>query len=132
MPLLNVIADGGEKMLARRTHHINLMRQICILADADIELHGPGLQLPLANSTPMSAVKEAAPFMGSKRTTTYVKFLVPLLELGCTQLAQVVYNEGDRPCLIPGSRLGQIFGDNSCKTSMLKPSMSWKKTCASP
>ena len=109
--MISMHADQADKVLAKRTHHFNLMRQICILADADIELHGPGIQLPLAGSTLMAAVNAAVPVHGNKRSTSYVKFLVPLLELDCTQLAQVVHIERDLPYLIPASKLAQLFGE---------------------
>ena len=113
--MISMHADQADKVLAKRTHHFKLMRQICILADADIELHGPGIQLSLAGSTLMAAVRAAVPVHGNKRSTSYVKFLVPLLELGRTQLAQVVYIEQDLPHLIPASRFAQLFGERVVK-----------------
>ena len=113
--MISMHADQADEVLAKRTHHFNLMRQICILADADIELHGPGIQLPLAGSTLMAAAKAAVPVHGNKPSTSYVTFLVPLLELGCTQLAQVVHIERDLPYLIPASKLSQLFGESIVK-----------------
>ena len=44
------------------------------------------MDLDLSCSTLMAAAKQALQEQGAKPSTSFIKHLVPLLELGCTQL----------------------------------------------
>ena len=108
--LVNVVADQADATLARRTQHFNVLRQICILAEADVKLQGLGLDLDLTCSSLMAAAKLALASLGGKIGTSFVKYLTPMLELGCTQLKQVVYYEGDLAHMIAASQLSGKLG----------------------
>ena len=99
--------------LAKGTQHYNLLRQVCIMADADIELQGPGMQLELSCSTLMTALKLAAPEVPGKRNNPFNKSLIPLLELGCTRIEQAVCRQGACFYLIPGSHLKALHGNKA-------------------
>ena len=62
-----------DGQLAKGTQHYNLLRQVCIMADADIELQGPGMQLELSCSTLMTALKLAAPEVPGKSNNSFNK-----------------------------------------------------------
>ena len=58
----------------------------------------------------MAAAKLALASLGGKIDTSFVKYLTPMLELGCTQLKQVVHYEGDTPYMIAASQLSGKLG----------------------
>ena len=107
--LVNVVADQADATLARCTQHFNV-RQSCILAAADVKLQGLGLDLNLTCSSLIAAAKLALTSLGGNIGTSFVKYLTPMLELGCTQLKQVVYYEGGRPYMMTASKLSGKLG----------------------
>ena len=82
---------------ALNASHVNLLRQVCILADVDVKLQGLGHDLDLTCSSLMATAKLALASLGGKIGTSFVKHLIPMLKLGCTQLKQVIHYEGDLP-----------------------------------
>ena len=87
------------------------------MADANIELQSPGMQLELSCSTVMTALKLAAPEVPGKRNNSFNNCLIPLLELGCTRIEQVVCCQGACFYLIPGSHLKALHGNKMLSAS---------------
>ena len=102
----------------------------CILVDADIELHGPGFQLPLAGSTLMAAMKAAIPVHGiavywdcfALTLGTAISAAPPMLDIWFRFWRLAVFSwpmwfilthfsEQDLPYMIPASILSQLFGE---------------------